>query len=62
MDVSFVFYDLIGCLWSEKNQKKVYLISLSLFADDAGMDFGCYGNNGIKTPNIDRLAKRRATF
>ena len=29
---------------------------LVLIADDAGMDFGCYGNNGIKTPNIDELA------
>ena len=25
-------------------------------ADDAGMDFGCYGNSNIHTPNIDRLA------
>ena len=30
---------------------------LILIADDAGMDFGCYGNPFIKTPNIDRLAK-----
>ena len=30
---------------------------LVLVADDAGWkDFGCYGNRGIKTPNIDRLA------
>jgi N-sulfoglucosamine sulfohydrolase len=29
---------------------------LVLIADDAGMDFGCYGNDGIKTPNIDALA------
>ncbi|MFH1965516.1 MAG: sulfatase-like hydrolase/transferase, partial [Acidobacteriota bacterium] len=31
---------------------------LVLVADDAGWkDFGCYGNKGIKTPNIDRLAE-----
>ena len=29
---------------------------LVLIADDASMDFGCYGNKGIKTPNIDTLA------
>ena len=29
---------------------------LVLIADDAGMDFGCYANDGIKTPNIDALA------
>ena len=29
---------------------------LVLIADDASMDFGCYGNKGIKTPNIDALA------
>ena len=29
---------------------------LVLIADDASMDFGCYGNAGIKTPNIDALA------
>lgn len=29
---------------------------LVFIADDAGMDFGCYGNDGISTPNIDKLA------
>lgn len=29
---------------------------LVFIADDAGMDFGCYGNKRIKTPHIDRLA------
>lgn len=31
-------------------------------ADDAGMDFGCYGNKGIKTPHIDRLASLGVRF
>ncbi len=29
---------------------------LVFIADDAGMDFGCYGNEVIRTPNIDALA------
>jgi len=29
---------------------------LVFIADDAGMDFGCYGNRNIKTPHIDKLA------
>jgi arylsulfatase A-like enzyme len=29
---------------------------LVLIADDASLDFGCYGNKGINTPNIDALA------
>jgi len=31
---------------------------LVFIADDAGMDFGCYGNSGIHTPNIDALAEQ----
>jgi N-sulfoglucosamine sulfohydrolase len=31
-------------------------------ADDAGMDFGCYGNNSIKTPNIDKIAQQGVRF
>lgn len=36
---------------------------LIFVADDAGMDFGCYGRQGIRTPHIDRLAREglRAT-
>lgn len=29
---------------------------LIFIADDAGMDFGCYGNSDIRTPNIDKLS------
>jgi arylsulfatase A-like enzyme len=31
-------------------------------ADDAGLDFGCYGNSGIKTPRIDALAGEGLRF
>ena len=33
-----------------------------LIADDLGLDLGCYGNNVIRTPNLDRLAKRGVRF
>lgn len=35
---------------------------LVFIADDAGMDFGCYGNKNIKTPNIDKLAEEGLSF
>jgi len=31
---------------------------LVFIADDAGMDFGCYGNSAAHTPNVDKLAKQ----
>lgn len=31
-------------------------------ADDAGMDFGAYGNRVVRTPNIDRLAREGLVF
>lgn len=33
-----------------------------LIADDLGLDLGCYGNTAIRTPNLDRLAKRGVRF
>ena len=35
---------------------------LLLIADDLGNDCGCYGNDHIKTPNIDALAKNGVRF
>ncbi len=58
----FIF-TVIGC--SDNNQKinnssPNFLI---LLADDAGYrDFGCYGNENISTPNIDKLAKSGLKF
>ena len=33
-----------------------------IIGDDLGLDLGCYGNNAIRTPNIDGLAKRGVRF
>src|SRR5262249_48906781 len=33
-----------------------------LIADDLGLDLGCYGNNKIKTPHLDALAKNGTRF
>ena len=35
---------------------------LFIAVDDLKPIMGCYGNEGIKTPNIDRLAKMGTTF
>ena len=35
---------------------------LFIAVDDLKPIMGCYGNKGIKTPNIDRLAKMGTTF
>jgi len=35
---------------------------LWIIADDLGVDLGCYGNNLIHTPNIDKLASEGARY
>jgi arylsulfatase A-like enzyme len=35
---------------------------LWLIAEDAGPDFGCYGNAAARTPNIDRLAQESRLY
>lgn len=35
---------------------------LVFIADDAGMDFGCYGNPNVETPCVDQLAKQGLRF
>ena len=55
---------VISCTPKENNnkdsQEKPNI--LVFIADDAGMDFGCYGNSAIKTPNIDKLAAEGLKF
>jgi len=35
---------------------------LVIVADDLGLDLGCYGNEAVRTPHIDRLANRGTRF
>ena len=49
------FVALITCCIASKDEKPPNLVIL--LADDVGMgDLGCFGNNTLPTPNIDRLA------
>ena len=48
---SFILFHVIVL---SQNQPNI----LVFIADDAGMDYGCYGNTVIQTPNIDSMAAR----
>lgn len=56
--VAFASSFVYGAAKSEEKRPNIIVF----IADDAGMDFGCYGNKGIKTPNIDRLASQGIRF
>ena len=50
-------------LSAQKNEGRQARPNIVVFlADDAGMDFGCYGNTAISTPNIDKLAAKGLRF
>jgi arylsulfatase A-like enzyme len=48
---------LVSPVYSQEKPNIIVFI-----ADDAGMDFGCYGNKVIKTPNIDKIARQGIRF
>ena len=55
---------LISCNSTNSNKKVYPKPNIIIFiADDISWDdFGCYGNNQVKTPNIDYLAKNGVIF
>ena len=60
--ISFFLTTPLVCLCQVTGAKDTAPNIVVFIADDAGMDFGCYGNKGIKTPHIDRLASLGVRF
>ena len=53
---------LTPSIFAKNREQEQHPNILVFIADDAGMDFGCYGNPNIKTPNIDKIAQEGIRF
>lgn len=51
---------LIGCKRKNTEKKRFNVVFITI--DDLRPELGCYGNNIVKTPNIDRLAEEGTIF
>lgn len=61
---SFFVYLFVGCNHTENHRDKAQKPNfIVIMADDiSAIDFGCYGNDTINTPNIDELARIGVQF
>jgi arylsulfatase A-like enzyme len=55
---AFSFSGVVPALAQQKNRPNILFLAI----DDLKPILGCYGNEQIKTPNIDRLANRGTVF
>ena len=46
----------------QNSDRSLIIILLLMEADDAGLELGCLGNDAIRTPNIDKLARKSKIF
>lgn len=63
--ITFVAIALIKCLWAQpvKNKATSKPNVIYIYADDLGYgELGCYGQQKIKTPHLDRIAREGIRF
>ena len=59
----FSFCMMISNCYAQKVTEKAKHNIIFIFADDLGYgDLGCYGQQKIETPNIDKFAKQGLRF
>lgn len=63
----FFLFPVVGCISGALSAPKPSAIKqpniLFVFADQfRSMEMGCYGGQGVKTPNFDRLAREGVQF
>ncbi len=67
MKIKLLYFPLIWVMVASCIDKKPIVSErpniVFIIGDDVGWnDIGCYGNSGVKTPNIDRLANEGILF
>lgn len=60
--LSVLFMSFYSCTSKKKEREQISPNILFIPVDDLRPELGCYGNEFIKSPNIDRLAQQGVTF